>query len=252
MPRWYQFVLYYLWIAPHILLVGVAMVMYFRNLHKKYPIFFTYTVYETLLFLLLFVNRNTMNAPTHHAAYRYIFLVTMAGSAALRFGIIEEIFDDALHGYRRLDKLAKTSLRWVGVLLVIAAIVSVARSADSIADCLTAGVGLLARSVFIIQVGLLVFLFLFARLFGLSWRSFTFGIALGFAIYASTESAMWALRLMEPDLHDKFLLDLLPTASYHVSVLVWLGYLFAKENIVIPSALPLPEIDKWSGELEHS
>jgi hypothetical protein len=252
MSRWYQFVLYYLWIAPHMILLGVAALMYIRSLHKKFPVFFTYTLYETLVFLLLFVNRNTMNVPTHQAAYRYIYLVTMVGSTALRFAIIQEIFADVFHGYPRLEKVANTSLSWVSFLLVIAGVFFVIYSAGSIADNLTAGVALLARSVYAIQVGLLVFLFLLARLFGLSWRSFTFGIALGSAVFASAELAMWALRLTEPDLHYKLLLDLLPTGGFHISVLVWLGYLFAREKIVSAAAVPLPEIDKWSGELRHS
>jgi hypothetical protein len=193
-----------------------------------------------------------MNAPTHETPYRYIYLASMAGRVALRFGIIEEIFHDALHGYSRLERLAKTSLRWVGGILVIAAIVLVARSAGSISDCLTAGVGLLVRSVDIIQVGLLVFLFLFARLFGLSWRSFTFGIGLGFAIHVSAEFTLWALRLTEPDVHTKLLLSLIPTAGFHVCVLVWCGYLYAGEKIVSAVTVSLPEIDKWSGELGHS
>jgi hypothetical protein len=115
-----------------------------------------------------------------------------------------------------------------------------------------AGVALLTRSVTIIQAGLLVFLFLFPRMFGLSWRSYTFGIAFGFAIFASTELAFWAVRLTDPSEHSKSLLDLLPTGSYHVSVLVWLGYLLAAEKPVGAATYPVPEMDQWSGELERN
>jgi hypothetical protein len=52
--------------------------------------------------------------------------------------------------------------------------------------------------------------------------------------------------------HSRYLLDLLPTGSYHVSVLVWLGYLLKAEKPVRAAAYPVPEIEQWSGELERS
>ncbi len=116
---------------------------------------------------------------------------------------------------------------------------------------LLSGVMLLDRSVAIIQAGLLLFLFLFPRVLGLSWRSYTFGIALGFGIFASTELAYWAIRLTDLTERAKDLLDLLPTGSYHVSVLVWIVYLLAAEKPVNVHAYTVPELDRWSGELER-
>ena len=37
-----RFVYLYLWIAPHLLLVPVAILMLRRRLHKEFPIFFFY------------------------------------------------------------------------------------------------------------------------------------------------------------------------------------------------------------------
>jgi hypothetical protein len=117
---------------------------------------------------------------------------------------------------------------------------------------LMAGVSLLDRSVAIIQAGLLLFHFLFSRLFGLSWRSSTFGIALGFAIFASTDLAVWAVRLTGPKEPLLKFLDLLPTGSYHVLVLVWLGYLLKAEKPLGAATYTAPEMDQWSGELERT
>ncbi len=78
-----------------------------------------------------------------------------------------------------------------------------------------------------------------------------FGIALGFGIFASTELAYWALRLTELSEHAKDLLDLLPTGSYQISVLVWIGYLRTLEKPVSVSHYTIPELDRWSGELER-
>jgi hypothetical protein len=249
MAHWYKFALYYLWIAPHALLAVVPVFMYARRLHKNFPIFFFYTLFETFEFLLLF--SAYMAGHATGVLYRYVFIATLAGSTALRFGIIQEIFNNVFRDYSRLERLAATSMRWFTGLLVLAAILTTFYSSGTAPDNLLVGVRLLDRSVTVIQAGLLLFLFLFSRVFGLSWRSYTFGIAFGFAIFASTEIAGWTLGLIALTEHSKNLLDLLPTGSYHVSVLVWLGYLLAAEKPVGAATYTVPEMDQWSGELER-
>ncbi len=249
-PYWHHFALYYLWIAPHIILAAVAVLMVLRRLHKNFPVFFVYILYEILEFLLLFTVSPV--GQSHNVMYRYVFVATLAGSTALRFGIIQEIFNNVLRDYSRLRTLANVSMRWVTALLLVAAVILAVHSSGTIPDDLIAGIALLDRSVTIIQVGLLLFVFLFSRMFGLSWRSFVFGIALGFGILASTDLALSAVRITDLSEHAKDLLDLLPTGSYHVSVLVWLGYLLAAEKPVGVTTYSVPEIDQWSGELERS
>ncbi|MFI5103723.1 MAG: hypothetical protein ACHP79_02260 [Terriglobales bacterium] len=249
MAHWYKFALYYLWIAPHVLLAVVPVLMYTRRMHKNFPVFFFYTLYETFEFLLLFATYTSGRGTG--VLYRYVYITTMAGSTALRFGIVQEIFNNVFHDYPRLEGSATTLMRWVTGLLLVAAIVTALYSSGAVADNLMVGVSLLSRSVTIIQAGLLLFLFLFSRMFGLSWRSFVFGIAFGFAIFSSTELAFWAARLTDPTEHTKSLMDLVPTGSYHVSVLVWLGYLLAAEKPVGAATYTVPEMDQWSGELER-
>jgi hypothetical protein len=250
MGHWYKFVLYYLWIAPHALLAAVSVLMFVRRLHKNFPLFFAYTLYETLGFLLRFAVYVTGSGLG--TLYRYVFIATLAGSTALRFGIIQEIFNNVFRGYPRLETIATASIRWLTGILLLAAVLSVAYSSATAPNSLMAGVALLDRSVAIIQAALLLFLFLFSRMFGLSWRSFAFGIALGFGVLASTDLAVSALRLTDLTEHSKDLLNLLPTGSYHVSVLVWLGYLVAAEKPVGAATYTVPEMDQWSGELERS
>ncbi len=250
MAHWYKFALYYLWIAPHALLVVVAVLMFTKGLHKNFPVFSLYALYETVEFFLLFAAHTVGHGLG--GLYRYVFIVTAAGSTALRFGIIQEIFNNVFHDYPRLVGIATASMRWITGILVVAAVLLALYSSAAVSDNLLAGIMLLDRSVAVIQVGLLLFLFLFSRMFGLSWRSYTFGIALGFGIFASTELAYWAVRLTDLTEHSKDLLDLLPTGSYHVSVLVWLGYLLTAENPVGAATYTVPEMDQWSGELERT
>lgn len=249
MAYWHRFVSSFLWVAPHALLAAVPVLMYTRRLHKDFPLFFLYTLYETLEFLLLFGIH--LIAPTRGTLYQYVFMAALAGSTVLRFGIIQEIFNNVLQDHPRLEVLATASTRWLTGLLLLVAFLSAVYSSGTISDNLMAGVALFSRSVAITQAGLLLSLFLFSRMFGLSWRNFSFGIALGFGILASTDLAVWALRLTDSNVPFVRLLNLLLTGSYHVSVLVWLGYLLAAEKPVGAATYPVPEMDRWSGELER-
>jgi hypothetical protein len=250
MEHWHKFVSRYLWIAPHVFLAAVPVVMYVRRLQKTFPLFFLYTLYEICQFLLLF--GIYLLAPTHAILYQYVFVVTLAGSAALRFGVVQEVFNNVFHDYPRLESFAADAMRWLTGLLLVAATLSAIYSSGSAPGHLLAGVALLDRSVAIIQAGMLVFLFLSARMFGLSGATFAFGIALGFGLLAATDLAVWALRLSGSDLPLVKLLNLLLTGGFHVSVLVWLGYLLAVEKPSSAASYAVHEFEKWSGELERS
>jgi hypothetical protein len=63
---------------------------------------------------------------------------------------------------------------------------------------------------------------------------------------------VWALRLTGTELPLVKSLNYLVTGSYHVSVLVWLGYLVAVEKPVNAAYPTAPELADWSGELKRS
>jgi len=249
MAQWYKVVLLYLWIAPHIILAALAALMLSRRRYLSFPFFFAYAIYETVTFLIRFGVYMAGSGPA--GTYRSIFIVTLAGSVALRFGIIQEIFDHAFQAYPHLGGVVKTLMRWLTGLLVAAAILTAVYSSGSAPENLMKGVALVDRCVAIVQAGLLLFVFLISRSFGLSLRSFSFGIALGFGIMASTELAVSAMHLTKLSVRALDVLDLLRTGSYHVSVLAWLGYLLAVEKSANVAEVPVAEIERWSEELER-
>lgn len=249
MPAWHKFVLLYLWVAPHLFLAAVPIVMYVRNLHKSFPLFFAYTIYETAVFLVLFPLRTFF--PSQVLLYRNAFIITLAGSTLLRFGIIQELFNNMFRDYPRLAGLARSSMRWLTGLLLLGAVIAAMDAPGTITDNLLAGLALLDRSIAIIQVGLLLFLLTFSHLFGLSWRSFLAGIAVGFGVVASAELAVSAMRMTELSEHTKTLLDLVPTGGFHVAVVIWIVYLMAADKSFNTAPDQIPEIHQWRGELER-
>jgi hypothetical protein len=249
MMRWYNFVLFYLWIAPHLLLAVMGVLLLKRRLYTSFPMFFLYTWYELAEFILLFAIRVIGN--NQRTLYSHVFIVTLGISTALRFGVIQEIFNNVFREHGQVDALARVSLRWTTGFLLAAAVLCAIVSGP-IPGGLIAGVAWIARGVAIVQCGLVLFLFLFSSLFGLSLRSYVFGIALGFGILSSVELANAAIGTGQVTESMARALNLLSTGGYHVVVLLWLGYLVAPERKLLqPSDVPVDELDRWNRELER-
>ena len=69
--------LIYLWVAPHVLQVAILGVMVYRRQYRQFPVFFSYTGFEIVQFLvLLAVNRLRLMSHEH---YHLIFFLGSAG-----------------------------------------------------------------------------------------------------------------------------------------------------------------------------
>jgi hypothetical protein len=254
MTQWYRYLLLYLWIAPHVVLLAVAIFLLKRRLVAEFPMFVLYTWYEIAEFLVLFTIAVTRL--NHGSWYLHTYLVTLAISAALRFGVIQEMFNHIFREHGPVDALARTSLRWITLILLLVAVgLAIFTSAQSFGSLIT-GAAWLGRGIAIIQCGLLLFLFIFSSLFGIALQSYVFGIALGFGILSSVELVQWALSNADLSLSTERALNLLPTAGYHVAVVLWLTYLLVPAKQVLQPLTASGQnsgtgIDGWNSELER-
>jgi hypothetical protein len=250
MPHWYRYLLLYLWVAPHILLMVVAILLWVRRLHHNFPVFVLYVWYEIAEFVLLF----TISVAGFNRGgwYTRVFLASMAISAALRFGVIQEIFTNVFREKGTLDALASTLLRWTTLLLVAGVVLFSIFAAGHSSNSMMAGAAWVARGVACVQCGQVLFLFLFSGFLGISLRSYLFGIAFGFGVLASVELINSALRVGDLSNSVSRALNLLPTGGYHIAVLLWIGYLIAPANkIVQPFEMSLATIKEWNLELRR-
>src|SRR5271166_2793047 len=108
---------YYLWIAPHVLLAVILVLIVHRKLHRQFPMFFLYTALEILQFGVLF--RMWLSDPHFGGGYERLFSAGMTVSSALRFGVIYEVFGQLLADYPALKESGKTFFRGVTVLLLL-------------------------------------------------------------------------------------------------------------------------------------
>jgi hypothetical protein len=237
-----------LWIAPHVLLAVVAAVMYKRRLHRDFPFFWLYTLYEIGEFALLY-SLNSIPSITGQQ-YTYAFLGTLVISIALRFGVIREVSEDLFREHQFLKEAARGSLQWARPLLALVGIACAVYAPGE--DGVIAGLAVINRGVAIIQCGLLIFLMCFSRLLGLSWRGFAFGIALGVGVLSSVDLATYAIRAEVASEAWSMALNLITTGSYLICTLVWLGYLLAPERKPSVAAnVSSDGVEDWNQELQR-
>jgi hypothetical protein len=243
---------HYLWIAPNVLLLTLAALLWRRSLQKQYPAFFAFAVIGALDQLTLYTS-DVLPSVAAETWWR-IFWVCLVIEALLKFALIGEIFGRVFDAYSSVAKLGKFLIRGVGVVLVLTAAIFAAYAPKDSPHGLIWGAHVLQQTVYFVEAGLLVFIFVFSGYFRLTLQRSVFGIALGLAISACVHLGTWAI-LANTGLPaaKRSIFDLLNMATYHVCVLIWFYYL-AVPHRVVASATPVPpqnNLDLWNRELER-
>jgi hypothetical protein len=246
----HSFLWHYLWVAPCILLGLLALLMWKRGLHREFPAFFCYALFEAAGGGIIYAVDLSpqLSGPIYWRSYFFFSIVEVF----IKFLVIGEVFTHLLRHYPSLASLAKVLISGLGVVLVFTATI-LAAYANHANFWLISATRILGRSVSVVQCGLILFLFLFAAHFHLRWRSPVFGITLGFGIVASVYLAYWALLAGWMFGQKSYLLDFLNMATYHICVLIWFYYLLVPQKSTAVSAVVLPEhnLDIWNRELER-
>jgi hypothetical protein len=211
-----------LWIAHPLLELSLAAVMFWRRLHRTFPVFFAYIVFQVVNFLVLFpIYRSGRIMP-----YFYAYWISAAISLAIGFKVIHEIFLDVFRPYHTLKDLGTVLFKWAALVMLLVAMVVTAASPGGTNTPLAEAVIIGQRCVRVIQCGLILFLLVFSKYLGVSWRQQSFGIALGFGGFASVE--LVGLALFSGGKIHSHTLSLINTSAYSVAILVWIGYALLK------------------------
>ena len=162
--HWYRLLALFLWIAPHVMLVVIAAVIYRRRLYREFPGFFVYVLYTIGVFILLIVMHYLPSVTENQ--YSYAYYATLLPSVALRFGVIGEISRYLFRESPFLQKTTRRSLQCVtGLLLVMSILLAIYAPGNNNVWIDRAIV--VNRQAAMIQAGLLVSLLLFSPLPGI-------------------------------------------------------------------------------------
>jgi|SRR5580658_1307965 hypothetical protein len=213
-----------LWCAQPILQSAVVAILWRRNLHKQFPVFFVFLLAQVANFVIIL----PLHLAGAHKMYFVFFWLGDAVNAVLGFKVIHEIFIDVFRPYHTLKDLGTLLFRWAGVVMLLVSVV-VAFSNSSDQTPLLHALTTLERSVRVVQLGLILFLLLFSRFLGVSWRQVSFGISLGFGLFAGVELLLLALN--SGGIVGQRLLNLIDMVTYVCSILIWLGYSLSRQTV---------------------
>jgi hypothetical protein len=236
-----------LWVAHPVLELSLAGVMFWRRLHRTFPIFFAYIVFQVLNFMVLFpIYRSGSVMP-----YFYAYWISAAISLAIGFKVIHEIFLDVFRPYHTLKDLGTVLFKWAALVMLLVAMVVAAASPGGTDTPLAQAVIIGQRCVRVIQCGLILFLLVFSKYLGVSWRQHSFGIALGLGGYATVD--LIGLALFSGGQIHPPTVSLINTTAYSLAILTWIVYASAKATSREASANLLMSLrwDQGLGDLRH-
>jgi hypothetical protein len=207
-----------LWYAQPGLHLAAAAALWRRKLHKQFPYFFAFLLVQVANFAITFPFYGNYK---WYAWYFWLYWTGEAVNAILGFKVIHEIFLDVFRPYHALKDLGTPVFGWAGAVMMLVSVV-VAASNSLGRDPVVQAVTTLERSVHVVQVGLILFLVIFARFLGVSRRQLSFGIALGFGCFSGAELVM--LAMYSGRLLGHVHLTVLNMLFYDCAVMGWIAY----------------------------
>jgi hypothetical protein len=184
----------------------ILEVMVRKKIRSSFRFFFGFIIFSFLstlaVQLLLFaMSRNV---------YHYVFFGFNSVGTLLAFGVMYEVFSHILKPYPALMDLGGLLFKWAFVFLALASVCSAVAVGGHTTDEIVLSI---AQTCDLMECGLLLLLAFFESRLGLSWRSPTIFIMLGFGVYG-------VMDLAASLLHSAFFGEALPIAG----IAVYLGW----------------------------
>ena len=223
----------------------IAAFMYRRRLHKEFPYFFNYVIFQVLSFLVEFPLRNLDN-------YFYVYWTVRALSIVVSFAVLAEIFKDAFRPYEALRDLSVILFRWCAlVVLLVAGMWAITSWHGNQVDNVTNAIFLVDRSLRMMQCGLVLFMLLFSEYLGISRRNVLFGIAVGFGFFAAVNMLVMT-ALSHQSVVSKANLSRISGSAYILSTLVWLAYVVLPATVRNGATRQADATQKWDRALDDA
>ncbi len=237
---------YFFWIVPAAVEASFIAVMMWRKIYRQLPFFFAYACFDVSSSAFLFVIFHWFS----YKAYFVDFWIVKGISLLLGLLVIREVILYVFRQYELLHDLSALLFRWVTIILVMVAVLTAAAAPGADSDRMLSAFLVIERSVRLIQVGLLLFLFLFSNYFGLSWRHYAFGVALGFGTFAGVQVAAIAVRTSLGVISNNAF-SLISSAGQSCAVLIWWAYLVIPQRHASIEVLPKANLEQWNQALSE-
>src|SRR6266446_3034126 len=154
----HTFMQYLLGAAPAAIQISIVVAMFRNGARKRFPMFWTYTLYQIALTIALMVFYQLGDME-----YFFAYWAGAAVSSFLGFAVIYECFSQALQPYETLRDLGRLLFRWTAIVMVIVGVVfALSTPGGTENTMLVRNILILERAIRIMQCGMLLLLYLFS------------------------------------------------------------------------------------------
>ena len=227
-----QVINYGSWALAFVLQAAIAILIVRRKQLRTFPVFFSYTIFHLIQAVLAFA--------ALRISYTFYFYEWWSGEildALITLAVIQEIF---LITFEPYDALRRWGARlYVGgtITLCLLALLMSGQHPHGESSVRVAVLFTLQRSAAFIEIGLLLFLLLFCRLFGMTWRHYVFGIATGFVVMAAIYTAATTVRTRIGGAAEPWT-GLLESAGFALGIVIWTYYFASAQSRVALDRVP--------------
>ncbi len=233
-----------------------AFLLWSRKLKNEYPFFFRYLVFQVITSIpLFFMYRGLIGNTT---SFFYAYWVQSALADTFGFVVLYELFCAAFKPFPGLKDLGQVVFRWAALALLLVGLSVFFASSLPRMTKISLAITNIERSIYVMQIGLLLFLYMGSSYLGLSKRSHVFGISLGFAIFAGINLIYVSILSIFgiPKTHLEQMINFLPSISCNLVLIIWAYYLLqpepSRETINVPVTSPLLRWNEAAMALGHS
>jgi hypothetical protein len=211
--------MYFSWVVGPALEAALLACMVHRKLHRIFPRFFSYILFQILKSGVLLLTYHY-----YEQAYFDAYWTGSAISVILAATVMDEILLHVFKEYGGAQNLGAVIFRWACGLLFLLAVVSAVTGQQNSTDRVVAVVLTFDRSIRVMQCGLFCLLLILCRLLKNCWRQQVFGIALGFGVFASIEMILVSVAMSYGGSAGPAI-SLVKSAAYNVVTILWIAYL---------------------------
>ena len=201
--------------------------------------------------LLLFFR--ILAEPVQQQVYFYLYWADYLLQALIVFFVVQQVFGEALSPLAGLRRLGLVIFRWIAATSVVVVIASSSYPFSFRMKSLDLEMYQVLRCVNLMEICLLVFLVLSVHSLGLSFRSRTFGIGLGFGVSASADLIVSAILQHHPQMYGYA--NLFGVSTSFFALTIWVTYFLkrepARQPVTLPVTSPLLRWNEIANALGH-
>jgi len=214
----------WIWVTSQLLCASALVLGFWSKRIKDLPTFFLLLGWYCIVFVVM-----SSIYSQSAAVWSWVALVLTQATFLLEVAVVYELFRIFVVLRTSVAEMLKPMSKRVLAVLILLSALGTALTPEAAQPTIRLALQRLSVLQDVIEIGLLITLFAFTRILGISWKGLPTGVALGLGISASTDViAMAAMSRVGRSVYLPA--DTLHMAGFLACVMIWLWYVLRAER----------------------